>query len=438
MTVGQRISQKRKELGLSQEGLGERLGVSRQAIYKWESDATLPEIEKLIALSRIFSVSVGWLLGEEDEPDRSRELTAEQLNMVEAIVDRYLAARAEAEKENASTRTEQQTEEEGRYAEAAFDQRKQSGETRKPRRWLWVLAALVLAAVFSNLFSRLDRVDSQYNSLQNAVASIDRTVNSQISSITGRVEEILKSQNQLTAQYGTALTAADLRRGTVTFTARAVPKTYVDGMTAVFVADSGDGPAEFPAELGPGREFWAELTCPLTDDIQLSVVFADGAQRETQLLDRYEYLYTNSFPDVMVNGRLWFEVDDKSGTLPAGHELAEHMVEDYTGKYSDQLPQAAAADIRVGLFQDRKLVQWYRTEMRSLSYNGEPAVMPFYVWDEVPLDKDAVYCEAAVVTDEFGRIRINSDTPIRWDESAMRWAHVDSWKSDLDPSDWEF
>ena len=37
MTMGQRIAQKRKEQGLSQEGLGEQLGVSRQAIYKWES-----------------------------------------------------------------------------------------------------------------------------------------------------------------------------------------------------------------------------------------------------------------------------------------------------------------------------------------------------------------------------------------------------------------
>ena len=52
MTVGQRIAQKRKEKGLSQEALGERLGVSRQAIYKWESDAALPEIEKLVKLSR--------------------------------------------------------------------------------------------------------------------------------------------------------------------------------------------------------------------------------------------------------------------------------------------------------------------------------------------------------------------------------------------------
>ena len=50
MTVGQRIAQKRKELGLSQEALGDRLGVSRQSIYKWESDSTLPEVEKLIAV----------------------------------------------------------------------------------------------------------------------------------------------------------------------------------------------------------------------------------------------------------------------------------------------------------------------------------------------------------------------------------------------------
>ena len=59
MTIGQRIAQKRKEQGLSQEALGDRLGLSRQAIYKWESDAALPEIEKLVALSRLFGVSVG-------------------------------------------------------------------------------------------------------------------------------------------------------------------------------------------------------------------------------------------------------------------------------------------------------------------------------------------------------------------------------------------
>ena len=54
MTTGQRIAQKRKEAGLSQETLGAELGVSRQSIYKWESDTALPEIDKLVALSRRF------------------------------------------------------------------------------------------------------------------------------------------------------------------------------------------------------------------------------------------------------------------------------------------------------------------------------------------------------------------------------------------------
>ena len=66
MTTGRRVARKRKELGLSQEALGEKLGVSRQSIYKWESDGALPEVEKLVALSRLFGVSVGWLLGVEE------------------------------------------------------------------------------------------------------------------------------------------------------------------------------------------------------------------------------------------------------------------------------------------------------------------------------------------------------------------------------------
>ena len=93
MTIGERIALERKELGLSQEALGEKMGVSRQSIYKWESDAALPEIEKLVKLARAFGVSVGWLLGEEDDAPEKRELTPAQLAMVEEIVGRYLDAR---------------------------------------------------------------------------------------------------------------------------------------------------------------------------------------------------------------------------------------------------------------------------------------------------------------------------------------------------------
>lgn len=67
-TLGQRIAAKRGALGLSQNALGEQLGVSRQSVFKWESDAAIPEIDKLISLSRLFGVTVGWLLGIEEDP----------------------------------------------------------------------------------------------------------------------------------------------------------------------------------------------------------------------------------------------------------------------------------------------------------------------------------------------------------------------------------
>lgn len=69
MTLGQRIQALRKQHGLSQEGLGERLGVSRQAISRWEMDGAVPEVDKLIAMARLFGVSLNQLLGVE-EPEQ--------------------------------------------------------------------------------------------------------------------------------------------------------------------------------------------------------------------------------------------------------------------------------------------------------------------------------------------------------------------------------
>lgn len=89
-TMGQRIAQQRKKLGISQEALGEKMNVSRQAISKWEADGAVPEIDKLIALSKLFGVSVGWLLGVEEQPEKQAdELTEAQLKMVEEIVRKY-------------------------------------------------------------------------------------------------------------------------------------------------------------------------------------------------------------------------------------------------------------------------------------------------------------------------------------------------------------
>ncbi len=80
MTLGQRIQELRKQQNLSQEELGTRLGVSRQAVSRWEMDGAVPDVDKLIAMSKLFSVTLNDLLveaqptgeGEAQGPARTR------------------------------------------------------------------------------------------------------------------------------------------------------------------------------------------------------------------------------------------------------------------------------------------------------------------------------------------------------------------------------
>ena len=66
MTFGEKIQKLRKEAGLSQEELSYQLGVSRQAISKWERDNGYPETEKIVRMSKIFHVTLDYLLNEEE------------------------------------------------------------------------------------------------------------------------------------------------------------------------------------------------------------------------------------------------------------------------------------------------------------------------------------------------------------------------------------
>lgn len=65
MTLGERILNYRKRAGMSQEKLAELLGVSRQAVSKWEGDAAQPELDKIVALARLFGITTDQLLLED-------------------------------------------------------------------------------------------------------------------------------------------------------------------------------------------------------------------------------------------------------------------------------------------------------------------------------------------------------------------------------------
>ena len=63
MPLEQTLWELRERAGLSQEELAQRLGVSRQAVSKWETGQSVPDVERLVALSRLYAVSVDGLLG---------------------------------------------------------------------------------------------------------------------------------------------------------------------------------------------------------------------------------------------------------------------------------------------------------------------------------------------------------------------------------------
>lgn len=90
MILADKLIELRKKNGWSQEELAGQLGVSRQAVSKWESGASIPDLDKIIRLSGIFGVSTDYLLKDEiersepqcDEPetDAERIVTVEEAN----------------------------------------------------------------------------------------------------------------------------------------------------------------------------------------------------------------------------------------------------------------------------------------------------------------------------------------------------------------------
>lgn len=272
MTLGERIQSLRKEAGLSQEELGEKLGVARQSVSKWESDATIPELDKLIAMSKLFRISVGALLGIEESGETDRELTDRELAALEEIVRKL-------------------TPEE---------------KPQKRKKWPWVAALAVLVAGVA-LISRIHGLENQINGLHYNISNIQNTVSREIGSISSQVRDILEEQNSVTAGKNYEVADMDLLENTVTFSLTATPREYREGMRAVFSAAGADFQAvEVPGILGAGQTFTAELTCPLTDDITLSVGFESEGTTVNQQLGVENYLLSQTL--VEVRGHLGWSV----------------------------------------------------------------------------------------------------------------------------------
>ena len=269
MTIGERITQIRKEQGLSQEAFGDTLGVSRQSISKWEADQNIPDVDKLIAISKKYGVSVGWLLGTEEERSAAGELTDEQLRMVEKIAEKYLEALPPPE------------------------------PAAKPSKWgkrIAVIAAIAVIGCGIGFSRSLTSIQDQQLSMRSSIYSLQNQVNGSLSGLTTQIETILKDQNSLFADYTASYGNMDYRAGTMEVTASVTPKTYQPGMRVSFQVNDGKENHTVPGKESTDGDhsFSAVIPCNLTDAVAVSAVLQYNGVEQRQIIECWSYLLRDS------------------------------------------------------------------------------------------------------------------------------------------------
>lgn len=104
MIFADKLIELRKKSGWSQEELAEQMNVTRQSVSKWEGAQSVPDLEKIIQLSKLFGVSTDYLLKDEIEANENESAslkTEEKLNVRRVSMEeanKFLAAKTQTAK----------------------------------------------------------------------------------------------------------------------------------------------------------------------------------------------------------------------------------------------------------------------------------------------------------------------------------------------------
>jgi transcriptional regulator with XRE-family HTH domain len=257
MEISEKILELRKSAGYSQEKLAELLHVSRQAVSKWESGATLPTLDNLIELSKLFQVPLDALTGTaQGRPTETTQETAA---------------------EEARGGDEGQARANGEHARA-----------RRQRNASFVLAGVLLSALVISILSNAARsaeLTTQMAMLSGRVSALE----SRSYSVPQAAEQPVtgwQAQNSLVADFSYEVEQYDPKTGLLSLSISATPKVYVEGVTALFSATAkGMDAIETEGAPGAGKSFTCSITIPPVEELRLSISFAREGETHTQLLD---------------------------------------------------------------------------------------------------------------------------------------------------------
>lgn len=89
MTIADRVQSLRKSKGISQEELADKIGVSRQAVSKWESEQSVPDLDNVIIMSEFFGVTTDYLLKgiESKEQEKGKPANANIFTIVSTVLN---------------------------------------------------------------------------------------------------------------------------------------------------------------------------------------------------------------------------------------------------------------------------------------------------------------------------------------------------------------
>ena len=264
MTLGQRIQELRKRAGLTQEQLAEQLGVTRQAVSKWESDPAVPGRPPPTALSRSFKPPRGELLGGEEprreEPGReepSRDTAADTERRVEEVLRRYVEAT-----------------------------RRQAPPMYGKYGWKAPLIAVAgLLTLVVVLGVKIGSLDSALNNVLNGrMAYLESSVSNltnQVNSMEYQLQEILAAQadqNSLLSSFDCQVAGFDPERETVTLALSANLKTYEPGMQIQFALDwtREDQTGQQETRWLEGPNYLAEIELPMNWETACTLRLRDG------------------------------------------------------------------------------------------------------------------------------------------------------------------
>ena len=279
MTLGQRIQELRKQRGMSQEALGDALGVSRQAVSKWEGDNGIPELDTLITMCRLFEVTVGQLLGVEEATEQKRETVNEseenKEDQVEAVLRRYV------------------------------EQTTQKDERSWFERWgKTVTEAIVVTTVFIVMFSMLISLRSTVKLLQHDLSNLQVNVSNSQNNLSGQIRntiyDVLAEEANLLSTFDWEIADFDLDNQTAALRMNATMKEYAAGSKLQFCAawqKVDDTEGQTTGDWVDGPNFQSEIMLPLNHKtvISIRVEDADGNIKEYVIPTPIHELHPDNF-----------------------------------------------------------------------------------------------------------------------------------------------